>query len=346
MLTRINVNGFKCLEDCELTLAPLTLLTGPNASGKSTVLQAMLLAFSGLEQKNVSYFREIVKPFSQFEEVACRYSNAHEVRVHIQAENGLYTAVLDRSGFHVTPALDAAPFGYEENLFYLSAGRSGPEELSELNRDLCVGQHGQFALGLLERRKDKPVHPSLIHPEAHANTLKAQLAWWLSFVIGVQTDAKTEKVTATTVKTTFHSEGVENVSPLNTGAGTSFLLKLLIMCLTAKPGDLLLVENPEIHLHPGAQSRLGSLLAFLTARGVQIVVETHCEHLINRVRYEIYTRQLPAGNAAIHYKPGVREPFEAIFINGQGHFCDMEGKERPFPPGFFDSTLAELLVMG
>jgi len=346
MLTRLQIKGYKCLDDCELALRPLTLLSGPNASGKSTVIQAILVVLSGFDQKNHSYLKEVTRPFSQFEDVYCRYSNAHEIQIDIDAENVQYAAVMNRSGLETTLSPDAAPPEYEESLFYLSAGRSGPEELSEINRDLHIGQHGQFALGLLEQRKDKPVHSALIHPEAHANTLKAQLAWWLSFIAGVETEARTEKVTAATVKTTFQTGGLENISPFNTGAGNSFLLKLLIMCLTAKPGDLLLIENPEIHLHPGAQSRLGCLLAFITARGVQAVVETHCEHLMSRIRYEIYTRQLSAGDAVIHYKPGVQAPFETFHINQGGHFCDRDGHEKPFPSGFFDSTLAELLEMG
>lgn len=346
MLTRIHINGYKCLDRCELALAPLTLLAGPNASGKSTILQAMLLIFSAFKQKNQPYLKEVVKPFAQFEEVYCRYTNAHEIRIDIDAYDGGYSYVLNRSGMETTLSPEAVLPAYEESLFYLSAGRSGPEEISELNKEMRTGQHGQFAIGFLEQRKDKPVHKTLIRPEAHAKTLKAQLAWWLSYIIGVETEARTEKITATRVKTTFHTEGIENISPINTGAGNSFLLKLIVMCLTSKPGDLLLIENPEIHLHPGAQSRLGSLLAFIAARGVQVVAETHCEHLINRIRYEIYRNQIIAKDAIIHYKSGVQEPFETLFVNKRGHFCDGNEKEKPFPGGFFDSTLAELLEIG
>ena len=343
MLKHIQINGYKCLEKCELALAPLTLLVGPNSSGKSTVIQAILLVFSPLDQKNLPYLKEVVKPFSQFEDVYCRYSNAREIGINIDAENGRYAIILNRSKMEIAMSPEATLPVYEETLFYLSAGRSGPEEISELDKDMRIGQHGQYALGFLELCKDKPVHPTLIHPDAHAKTLKAQLAWWLSFIVGSETEARTEKITATSVKTTFHAGGIENISPLNTGAGNSYAIKLLIMCLTANPGDLLLIENPERHLHPGAQSRVASLLAFMAARGVQIVVETHCEHLINRIRYEIYKKQLPGKDAIIHYKPSAQESFETLHVNERGHFCDNTGREKPFPNGFFDSTLAELL---
>jgi predicted ATPase len=84
----------------------------------------------------------------------------------------------------------------------------------------------------------------------------------------------------------------------------------------------------------------------MAAKGVQIVVETHCEHLINRIRYEIYRKVLSAKDAVIHYKPGARDAFETMLINARGHYCDAAGQEKPFPGGFFDSTLAELLEIG
>jgi predicted ATPase len=343
MLTHIDVNGYKCLDQCSLPLAPLTLLTGPNASGKSTLIQAILLTCSGAEQKNQPYLKEIIKPYAQFEDVYCRYSNADKIKIVLKTDSGSWQCTIDADSLKTSPdRIDDSP-GYEENLFYLCAGRTGPEEISSLNRELHIGAYGQFALGFLDQRKDKPVHPALIHPKSYANTLKAQLAWWLSFILDQHIEAKTEKITATSVKTTFHSDGIGNISPLNTGAGNSFVLKLLILCLTATPGDLLLLENPEIHLHPGAQSRLGSLMAFLSAKGIQIIAETHCEHLINRIRYEVYKKQILPGDVLIHYKKNVQEPFEILKINHNGHFCNIAGEEKNFPGGFFDSTLMELL---
>lgn len=343
MLNQIRIHGFKCLDQCELSLKDLTILAGPNSSGKSTLIQAMLLALSGLAHKNQPYLKEVIKPFAQFEDIFSRFSNAHDIQIELGSPEGNCLFCLDHSGMKTTPSKDIVFPVYEESLFYLSAGRSGPEETSELNREVKIGQYGQFALGYLEQRKDKPVHQDLVHPEADSKTLKAQLAWWLSFIIGEQTEARTEKITSTRVKTTFQTAAIDNISPLNTGAGSSFLLKLLVMCLTAKPGDLLLLENPEIHLHPGAQSRIGSLLAFIAARGVQVVAETHCEHLVNRVRYEVYAGKMSASSVVIHYKPEAQLPFETLYINDHGHFSDDQGIEKEFPAGFFDSTLAELL---
>lgn len=235
--------------------------------------------------------------------------------------------------------------GMRSLFFYLSADRKGPEEIAELHRELRIGQHGQYALGFWEQVKDKPIHSGLMNRQAPSQTLKGQLEWWLSFIAGVQTEARTQRVASASVKTTFCSEGVEGISPLNTGAGNNYLLKLLVMCLTARPGQTLLIESPEIHLHPGAQSRLGHLFGVMAAAAVQLVLETHCEHLINRIRYEIFTRNLASKMAVLYYKSDVHAQFMPVWIDDRGHFCDADGGTVRFPEGFFDATLAYLLEM-
>lgn len=351
MLTNIRIQGFKCLDDVRLRLAPLTLLVGSNASGKSTVLQAILLHHSAFQQSNGVYLKEVVKPYSQFEDVASRISLPSEVIITIDQDGDETSTSLSRDGLRLLsephqPMDPPTSHGYEQGLYYLSANRTGLQELSELNRELRIGDSGQYALGYLEQYKDKPIHPQLQVSEATARTLKAQLAYWISIITGVSAEPRTEKVTSTSVRASFVMGEIGEVSPDNTGTGNGFLLKVCVMCLAAQPGDLLLIENPEIHLHPAAQSRLAKLFAHLSAQGVQLIVETHCEHLINRLRYEVYRRTLPAEALIIFYKQAYDQPFERLHLNQRGHYCDEHGVERRFPPGFFDSTLSELLEIG
>jgi len=348
MIESIEIKEFKCIHDELLELTPLTVLAGPNSSGKSTVLQAILLGACVHAQKNLAQLKEVVKPFSQFSEVYNRYYNAQAVEIVVTGR-GWAAPLRQTLRAHMPVELhpeQAKGLEYEASLFYLSANRVGPEALAELNRELKIGQSGQYALGYFEQRKDKPIHNELVRDEAPARTLKAQIAWWLSFITGYEIGPVVEEVTPLQVKVSFRTSDLEDISPFNTGAGTSYLLKLLVMCLCAEPGHVLLVENPEIHLHPGAQSRLGYLFAFLASRGVQLVVETHCEHLINRIRYEVCKKNLRENDCVVYYKPDAHNPFIRIHINSRGHYADEEGKERDFPEGFFDSTLAELLEIG
>jgi len=67
---------------------------------------------------------------------------------------------------------------------------------------------------------------------------------------------------------------------------------------------------------------------------VQIVLETHCEHLINRIRYEVYGKKLAENGVVIYYKPDAQSPFIRININRRGHYANEEGKEMDFPRAF------------
>ncbi len=362
MLEHIDIKGFKCIDEQKIVFRPLTIVAGPNSSGKSTLLQAILLSLSAAGQKHITLLRDVIKPFSVFEDVFNQYTRADKIRLQlIYNDNAILELTQDHnktdlfqgnlkqmsnylSGCDKSVADQEMPIlSYEENFFYLSANRIGPQETAELNREIRVGQNGQYTIGLYELEKDKPVAEPLLVEEADAKTLKAQIAWWLSMITGQKSAVDSQKVTSTLVKLSYSIDELTQVSPLNTGAGNSYLFRILVMCLTSKPGDILLIENPEIHLHPGAQARLGSLFAFLAQRGVQLIVETHCEHLINRIRYEIYKGNIAFDKVVLYYKPSLSKPFAEMLVNKGGHFTMVNGHEIDFPTGFFDATLEELL---
>ena len=107
----------------------------------------------------------------------------------------------------------------------------------------------------------------------------------------------------------------------------------------AKKNDVILIENPEIHLHPASQAKVGEFLAFIVRAGIQVIIETHCEHLIYKVGYEIYKKRFLKDDVTILYKEGIQNPFIVLGFKEDGKFT------RDFPEGFFDATLAELLEM-
>jgi len=67
----------------------------------------------------------------------------------------------------------------------------------------------------------------------------------------------------------------------NVGFCISYVLPLIVVILSAKPDSLILIENPEAHLHPKGQSKLAELIALAAQNGVQILVETHSDHIVN-----------------------------------------------------------------
>ena len=111
------------------------------------------------------------------------------------------------------------------------------------------------------------------------------------------------------------------------------------MCLRAHKGDVLMIENPEIHLHPAAQSRLGEFFAFIANAGIQLIIETHCEHLLDKIQYCIHKQRFDHQKGVLYYKDQIEQPFTKIEYLPTGQYA------TEFPEGFFDATMNDLMEM-
>ncbi|MBI3949652.1 MAG: DUF3696 domain-containing protein [Acidobacteria bacterium] len=121
------------------------------------------------------------------------------------------------------------------------------------------------------------------------------------------------------------------------GFGASQLLPIIIECLYYPPGSLLLMEQPEIHLHPKAQAHLGDLFVEAAKQeNRRMMIETHSEHVLARVRRRIAEGKIERGDVAIYYFEPTPEGSHVreIKLNELGQF-------EEFPEGFFEEDLEE-----
>ena len=87
---------------------------------------------------------------------------------------------------------------------------------------------------------------------------------------------------------TVETEGLDKEVPLDAvGVGVSQLLPVLVLCLLSEPGSMILLEQPELHLHPALQQRLADFLIAVARSGRQLIVETHSEYIVSRLRRRI-----------------------------------------------------------
>jgi predicted ATPase len=344
MIKELNIDGFKNLTNESFDLKNLTVLTGLNSTGKSSVIQTLLLLSSVYTREKKSFIKEVVKSFDKFPAIRNKYKNARTITINAKNIDGqAYSISLTINGMNtINTDQTAGDLEYERNFYYLSANRVGQEELALYDENQRFGANGNYTFGYYEQHKDDMVCKNLIR-ETASFTLQTQLGYWLTHILSVKMDLKTEKITSSNVKVSFDADGITGLSPLNVGSGNSYLAKVLIMLLSAKAGDMVIVENPEVHLHPKAQAGLGDFFCFVARAGVQIIVETHSEHFINKLRYEIYQSRISPGEIVIYYKKDIQGRFDKIDINKNGHFVDGTGQIVDFPKGFFDSTLTELL---
>lgn len=348
-ITKLTIEGFKSIDSQDLSLKPLTIITGVNSTGKSSVLQSILLWAQHLNNHNQNTLAPVTQVFYEFGTIKNRYTNAKSIDISVTTDNDAHpiTASVRREQNWQNDNT-SQQYLYESSdkqkseLFYLSANRLGPESLSAISTQK-VGKNGEFLFNSYEQNKSQSL-PNSLCANPSSNTLSSQVAYWLCEILGNDSSLQTEKITSTTVKATFSFNGLTDLEPDNLGAGVSYLAKVIICCLLAKSGDLVLLENPEIHLHPKAQSLLGKFFCFIANAGIQTIIETHCEHLINQVCYQIYDDKFAEQNTIIHYKENITTPFIPVTIDEDGQYV-IDNQTSSFPSGFFDATLAEIIAM-
>ena len=342
MITKLKIEGFKSIEEQEFDFKGLTVLTGLNSTGKSSVIQSILL-LSHFNSSS-SLLKEYMRKFLQFSVIRNRYKDTKNIKIEATGDDFHGKISIEQTGSWIVEN-QAREFSFEENLFYISSNRIGAEDFASSDEYDKFGVDGKYIFGYFEKNKNIPLDniALIIDEKKNSNTLDRQLSYWLKYILEIELRLKTQRLTPDMVRVSFECNGLEDLSPFNVGAGNSYLAKVLIMGLSCKQDNILIVENPEIHLHPKAQSKLADFFVFLQNAGVQVIIETHCEHLISKLRYNVYKKKLESDDIVIYYKPSIQGEFEKISINSNGHFIDDEKSEIAFPSGFFDSTLSELL---
>ncbi len=176
-----------------------------------------------------------------------------------------------------------------------------------------------------------------------------QISGWLQHLSpGVRLDAErirqTDLVTlGFSYNSTQLAQDSERRRPTNVGFGLTYCLPIVTACLSAPPGALLLLENPEAHLHPRGQAALGTLLAKCAADGVQILVETHSDHVLNGIRLAVKHQTIANTDVSLCHFVRDTDTGDSYI---QNPMILPDGELSSWPEGFFDEweiSLEELL---
>ena len=125
----------------------------------------------------------------------------------------------------------------------------------------------------------------------------------------------------------------------------SFAQKILSAGLSCKEGELLVVENPEIGLHPKAASRIAKFLVYLVSqRGVRVALETNSTDIVTSICYEVYVSNIYSEKALFLNKAN-RDSIEKVFVDEYGKFCNENKELVKYPSGFFDANTKELYAL-
>ena len=372
MLTGIDLQYFKCFKLLKLPLTPLTLLSGANASGKSSIIQALALLHQTMREHEWStrlmlngatvrlgtVADVIDKVYGQrFCEIALQDHTAHYRWEFTGDRNDMSMAVkrVHVSGIKVVKELnpemlhhllpESAPQNAHilinclRGLTYLTAERLGPREyypLEDSQLAPVVGPRGEHAASVLHSGSDEDVMGELViehDPPARLHQVEARMH---RFFPGCR--LKIEKVSnANAVTLGLRTSGDTDFHrPVHTGFGLTQVFPIVVAALSAGKNDLLLIENPEVHLHPAGQAMMGEFLAEVAAAGAQVILETHSDHILNGVRKAVRKKKLSPDNVALHFFLPRQESEQKGIAQVQSPVMDSDGNIDTWPEGFFD----------
>ena len=128
---------------------------------------------------------------------------------------------------------------------------------------------------------------------------------------------------------------------INVGSGVAQILPMLILCYYAPENSIILLEQPEIHLHPSAQSCLADVLIDVVKEwNVQVILESHSEHLLRRIQRRIAEEEILPDDVALYF---------CRMENGESKIEELDvdefGSIGNWPQNFFGDEMGELAAM-
>jgi len=368
MITYIFIENFKVFTRGELTLAPLTLLTGLNGMGKTTFIQSLLLLRQSFEKKSLPdkglFLNGDYIKIGNGKDAYSMDGEGDHIRFEIewQGENA-GEAIFD---FSYAPESDLQPLKnyktsenfnpfstalFNKNFQYLAAERITPQTLfptSEYHVEQLhsLGNRGEYTAHFIAANQRKGLFiEKLAHPVEKSKVFLAQLdSWMKEIAMGISINAEVYKdINQAKLGYKFEMRnGFSNeFKPINVGFGITYALPVVVAILSSKPGDLLIIENPESNLHPAGQTVIGKLCALAAANGVQIILESHSDHILNSIRVAIKKRMISPELTAVYYFE--RDPdSDRHKVDIIHPFIDENGRLDKNPTGFFDEWTKQL----
>lgn len=344
----LHIEGFKCFEDIHLELNNMTLLTGANASGKSSVIQSLLLLKYASESGDAKAELNLDESryafdFGNADTLINQESKSDSVTIEIDSIGGVRfdggKQYQNRKLITEVIHSEVLKSFFGNNLTYFSAERQGPRyeySLRQLEENNC-GCHGENTGNVVNSNWNTKVDGNRL-PRQTQQQVRFNIAidQWVDYIfpgISVRVNPVGSQNYQVMVRDNNHDVTTNST---NIGFGISYALPILVGALLADKDCFVVVENPEAHIHAKAQSNMGYFLGMMAAAGLRVVVETHSEHIVNGVRRAaIVNGQLHVDDVNIYFFKGKSEN-ELITIDEFGNLSD-------FPIDFFDQSRQDML---
>lgn len=347
----LEIENFKCFLNQNIDFGKITVLAGANGVGKSSLIQAMLLINQVcLKDKRTNDAQKqnfevsINEKNSSFLELGTAKeilnSNARDKFVRLIFDKQDLDIIADENAIDLIAFLEYSENSTRfKNLQYLNAERLGPRNVQDVktNNTSLVGFQGELTGYAIAKKSQKiiPIEKRQEQAKDYEST-KKQIEQWIDYIFpDVQIDIELfEKTNQVRIGLRKKGSDTEFLHPNNIGFGISYALPIVASALLADNDSILIIENPEAHLHPSGQSRMGQFLAQMAGAGLQIVVETHSEHIVNGIRVASLKKTIDYQDVKIIFFHSIKNQvavLETITLNDKADLSE-------YPEGFFDQA--------
>ncbi|MDR3128992.1 MAG: DUF3696 domain-containing protein [Tannerellaceae bacterium] len=358
------INNFKCFKDIHIPLNKLTVFTGANGNGKSTAIQAMLYLRHTIERcavwNDVYTYQKLNSLKVGLNDGYCLVlGNSSQVLRQDSGEAIILLGICDKDRrfsikyqVNQDDEISLTPIEVENDwessklfareFYYLNAERLGPR----IKQDIkfygfpATGFQGELTAQLLGDASFNysfKVDEKRRFWEESSPRLLQQVNAWLDFLmpgVSVSASYSVDTLSAQILLSNSLTRSFPVIAP-NIGFGISYVLPILVTGLIAKEGCFMIVENPEAHLHPSAQSKIGQFLSTVANAGVRVIIETHSDYVINGIQISSAKREIQPENVIINFfnqaEISNQPDLKTISINEKGELSS-------WPKGFFDQT--------
>ncbi len=341
MIDSIDIKNFKSIKEKFFPLKNLNVLLGLNGMGKSSFIQTLLclkqssnlkngrLDLNSEQYINLGTTMDVLYQYSKTKDLGIAmkfgggFSLDYEFKYEPEADYFLTKNELRNSqrNYEFEAKLEKEGL-FSDNFQYLNANRIEPtsvnkKSFSNVVRKLNIGNHGEFAAHFIEVFfGDDVKFENILHPNSYTKdevtgevvvikTLINQINLWMGEIspnVNIRTTSiSNEYVLLEYVFKQPNYGNTNRFKPENVGFGISYCLPVVVALLAAKPGELIIIENPESHIHPKGQAELGKLIAKVAMNDVQIIIETHSDHILNGIRVAVKEQQISKDKVALFY---------------------------------------------
>lgn len=319
MIQSLTLRNFKSIKDHKFHLRNLNVVMGINGMGKSTFIQSLLLLRQSENlNKGILTLNDDLVKIGKGKDAFYQYSQDDEIVFDIEFKDHVdhkfkfnYSREADFFSAKDETNIDSRFFSqsiFNKNFQYLNANRLEPKVLHEKSyssviSDKDLGINGQYAVHYLNQYgSDDVAFDNLIHHKSEISTIEgvervnktllSQVNNWLGEIspgvkLGTLEIGESDNIMLDFRYAQPNRGFTNNFRPTNVGFGISYALPVITSLLAATPNKLIIIENPESHIHPRGQVELGRLIALTAMNDVQIIVETHSDHIFNGIRVAV-----------------------------------------------------------